>query len=180
MCTFHFPAESRTKCYFFPLFQAVKCGGIPCLCWTVDFPRRSKGSPIISTQHCTWRGTRSWSLLRYLWSKHREHDDIYHPSCRNNLLSLLFRAQTTGNGMNWSTQTGLCTPNHCLHCSLECPPVWMPPSPGPTARSSSLRETSTGAWMSCWVSTEDTHWARRSAGCNVRRRPLGGSRQKEI
>lgn len=166
----------------FPLFQVIKCGGIPCLCWTMDFPRRSKGSPIILTQPCTWRRIRSWSLLRYLWSKHQEQDDIYHPSCRTDLLSLPspFRAQTTGSGMNWSTQTWPRTPSHCLLSSLGCPPAQMPPSPGPTARSSSLRETSTGAWMSCWVSTKDTHWARRSAGCDVRHQPSGGSRRKEV
>lgn len=92
----------------------------------------------------------------------------------------LCRVQSTGSGMSWSTPTWPYTPNRSLCSSPECHPVLTQPLLGPTARSSSLRETSTGAWTSCWEPTEDTHWARRSVGCGAKGQPSGGSRHQEV
>lgn len=56
----------------------------------------------------------------------------------------------------------------------------MQPSPGPMAKSTSLREMSTGVWISCWGLTEDTRWARGSAGCDARGKPAGGGMYQEV
>lgn len=86
------------------------------------------------------------------------------------------RDQSTGSLMSWATTVWLSTPNLSACSSPERPPVQTQPSPGPMARSFSLRETSTGEWTSCWVWTEDTLWALRSAGCAARAETLEGSR----
>lgn len=59
----------------FALFQATKCGGTPCSCWITVTQNQSNASLLTSMQPCTWRGTRSWSLSRYLWWKHDFIDD---------------------------------------------------------------------------------------------------------
>lgn len=82
--------------------------------------------------------------------------------------------------MSWATTAWPSTPNRSACSSPEHPPLLTQPSPGPTARSFSLRETSTGEWTSCWQWSEDTPWARRSAGCAVRAPTLEGSRSPGV
>lgn len=107
--------------WMFVLFQAIKCGGIPCSCWTMATRNRSNGSLQTSMQPCTWRRTRSWSLSRYPWSKHEDPTipvqilSFYHTSLLSACVG--FRALAVGwaevHRPNSLPQTAL----HALHRS---------------------------------------------------------------